>query len=140
MRPEGALSSLAEIEGVVGSFVGDAGGEPLLDRMPPQVTDAVLRRTLSRLTSMVRCAAACGVDVAHGDLTLGERCLLLRVFDGGLLGVLVGAGADRRAVRAAMREAAADLSLSFGESGEDGEVTTRYRMRTAAAPRAVSGR
>src|SRR5690606_9556772 len=105
----GVLKRLADTTGVVGSFVSDTEGELLFAAMPSDFREPELRRTTSRLASMVRCATLCGLDVEACELNVGPCRLLVARFQNGTLCVLVDPSASRRAVRMAMRLAVSEL-------------------------------
>jgi hypothetical protein len=126
------LERLADTAGVVGSFVSDEDGELLSAAMPPEFREAELRRTTSRLASMVRCATLCGLDVEACDLNVGPCRLMVARFRSGTLCVLVEPSASRRAVRMAMQLATSELPalVDLGTlalpAQEDDEATVRY--------------
>lgn len=132
MMRHAVLARLADMAGVVGSFVSDADGELILAAMPAEFREPELRRTASRLASMVRCATLCGLDVEACDLNVGPCRLLVARFQGGTLCVLVDPAASRRAVRMAMRLAMTELPalIASGQLGpdmsDDDEATVRY--------------
>jgi hypothetical protein len=136
MTRRGVLGRVADVTGVVGSFVSDAEGELLLAAMPAEFREPELRRTSSRLASMVRCATLCGVDVEACDLNVGPCRLLVARFRSGTLCVLADPTASRRAVRMAMQLAVSELPsvIAAGEraidlSDED-EATVRYQRES----------
>lgn len=132
MKRPGVLARLADTAGVVGSFVSDEDGELLSAAMPPEFREPELRRTTSRLASMVRCATLCGLDVEACDSSVGPCRLLVSRFRGGTLCVLVEPTASRRAVRMAMRLAATELPALVDAgtlalpANDDDEATVRY--------------
>lgn len=122
---------------VVGSFVGDDRGELMASSMPDLWSDAVLGRTLSRVAKIMACAASCGLDASHCELTLSGRRLFVMRFPGGILCVLAAAAADRGALLSAMRRLALDLPFRFdaldAAEAEESEVTARLWQAVAAA-------
>jgi hypothetical protein len=139
MNLESISSRLADVTGVVGSFVSDSDGELLFASMPQGFGEPELRRTTSRLASIVSCATRSGLDVERCDINVGPCRLLVSRFRGGTLCVLVESVASRRVVRMAMQQALEELPplvIAMGvdaESGEEDEATTRY-LRQEHAP------
>ncbi len=137
MTRHGVLARLADMSGVVGSFVSDADGELLLAAMPGEFREPELRRTTSRLASMVRCATLCGLDVEACDLNVGPCRLLVARFPGGTLCVLVDPAATRRAIRMAMQLAMSELPALIAsgrlglETNDEDEATVRYQRAEA---------
>jgi len=137
MTKLGVLRRLGDVAGVVGSFVSDSDGEFLFASMPGEFGEPELRRTTSRLASIVRCATLCGLDAESCDLNVGPCRLLASRFRGGTLCVLVEPTASPRAVRMAMQLSSSELAGLLGsdgsksgavdvEDGDEDEATTRY--------------
>ena len=145
MRLDAIAARLGDVAGVVGSFVSNAEGEFVFAAMPAEFGEPELRRTTSRLASIIRCATLSGLVVERCDLKVGSRRLLVSQFRGGTLCVLAEPGASRRSVRMAMRLAtielstwvdsmAPDLSPDVANCDED-DLTTRYcRSEQGSAP------
>jgi hypothetical protein len=101
VRGEDVLHVLQDVEWVVGSFVASSDGELILSLMPPEFGTDELKRTTSRLASIVRCAELCDLGVEQCEFSLNRYQLLLRHFRGGLLCVMVEAPVNRRALEMA---------------------------------------
>jgi hypothetical protein len=128
MSTERALQRIQDVEGVVGSFVSNAGGELLARHSPPEFTDTALRRTALRVARIVRCAELCELDVRRCDLRFDRYQLLIWRFAGGVLGVLAVALVSKRALGMAARLAIRELQplLASAELDGDDEVTSQY--------------
>lgn len=103
------LQLIQDVDWVVGSFIADSSGELLIYSMPPEFGEEGLRRTASRLASIVRSAELCGVDVEQCEFGFSRYQLLVYRSDAGTVGVLVEAPASRRALSMAARIALAEL-------------------------------
>lgn len=103
------LQLIQDVDWVVGSFVADASGELLVYLMPPEFAEEALRRTASRLASLVRSAELCGVEVDQCDLSLSRYQLVMNRNAAGMVCVLVEAPVSRRALSMALRIALDEL-------------------------------
>src|SRR4051812_14080923 len=103
MSSQRALQLIQDVEGVVGSFVADAGGDLLAQLSPPELSEPALRRTALRVARIVRCAELCELDVRRCDLRFDRFQLLIWRFTGGVLGVLCAAPVSKRALGMAAR-------------------------------------
>ena len=121
-----ALQLIQDVEGVVGSFVADAGGELLAQLSPPELSEPALRRTALRVARIVRCAELCELDVRRCDLCFDRFQLLIWRFAGGVLGVLCTAPVSKRALSMAARLAIRELQPLLAEPDDDDEVTSQY--------------
>lgn len=108
------LQLIQDVDWVVGSFVADPSGELLVYLMPPEFGEDELRRTASRLASIVRSAELCGVDVEQCDFSFSRYQLLVYRSGAGIVGVLVEAPVSRRALSMAARIALAELPRLIG--------------------------
>jgi hypothetical protein len=103
------LQLIQDVDWVVGSFVADTSGELLVYLMPPEFGEEALRRTASRLASLVRSAELCGVEVDHCDLSLSRYQLVMNRNAAGMVCAVVEAPVSRRALSMALRIALAEL-------------------------------
>jgi hypothetical protein len=103
------LQLIQDVDWVVGSFVADTSGELLVYLMPPEFAEEALRRTASRLASLVRSAELCGVDVDQCDLSLSRYQLVMNRNAAGMVCAVVEAPVSRRALSMALRIALAEL-------------------------------
>lgn len=136
------LQLIQDVDWVVGSFVADDSGDLLVYLMPPEFGEDELRRTATRLASIVRSAALCGVDVEQCDFSFSRYQLVVYRSEAGIVGVLVEAPVSRRALSMAARIALAELprlvaSLEDALSPAAGSPVTSPQ---AASSQAVSMR
>jgi hypothetical protein len=103
------LQLVQDVDWVVGSFVADTSGELLVYLMPPEFGEEALRRTASRLASIVRSAELCGVEVDQCDLSLSRYQLVMNRNATGMVCAVVEAPVSRRALSMALRIALAEL-------------------------------
>jgi hypothetical protein len=103
------LQLIQDVDWVVGSFIADPDGELLVYLMPPEFGEEGLRRTATRLASIVRSAELCGVDVEQCDFSFSRYQLVVYRSEAGIVGVLVEAPVSRRALSMAARIALAEL-------------------------------
>lgn len=103
------LQLIQDVDWVVGSFIADPSGELLIYLMPPEFGEEQLRRTASRLASIVRSAELCGVDVEQCDFGFSRYQLMVYRGEAGMVGVVVEAPVSRRALSMAARIALAEL-------------------------------
>lgn len=103
------LQLIQDVDWVVGSFIADPDGELLVYLMPPEFGEEELRRTATRLASIVRSAELCGVDVEQCDFSFSRYQLVVYRSEVGVVGVLVEAPVSRRALSMAARIALAEL-------------------------------
>jgi hypothetical protein len=103
------LQLIQDVDWVVGSFIADPDGELLVYLMPPEFGEEELRRTATRLASIVRSAELCGVDVEQCDFSFSRYQLVVYRSEPGIVGVLVEAPVSRRALSMAARIALAEL-------------------------------
>jgi hypothetical protein len=103
------LQLIQDVDWVVGSFIASPSGELLVYMMPPEFSEEALRRTASRLASIVRSAELCGVAVDQCDLSLSRYQLVTSRGPAGMVCVLVEAPVSRRALSMATRIALAEL-------------------------------
>jgi hypothetical protein len=140
------LQLIQDVDWVVGSFIADADGALLVYLMPPEFGEEELRRTATRLASIVRSAELCGVDVEQCDFSFSRYQLIVYRSEAGVVGVLVEAPVSRRALSMAARIALAELpkliaSLEASAQEMTGRETTalqasaRQAGRSADAPR-----
>src|SRR5687767_708486 len=92
------LQLIQDVDWVVGSFVADTSGELLVYLMPPEFGEEALRRTASRLASLVRSAELCGVEVDQCDLSLSRYQLVMNRNAAGMVCAVVEAPVSRRAL------------------------------------------
>jgi hypothetical protein len=135
MKGQHVLQLIQDIDWVVGTFVSSTDGELLLYQMPAGYGEEQLRRTSSRLASIVRCAELCDLGVEQCDFSLNRYQLLMKRFRGGMLCVMVEAPVSKRALNMAMRIALEELpgvveNLTVRPEGEE-EPTTRYTSAEA---------
>jgi hypothetical protein len=141
------LQLIQDVDWVVGSFIADPDGELLVYLMPPDFGEEELRRTATRLASIVRSAELCGVDVEQCDFSFSRYQLVVYRSEAGLVGVLVEAPVSRRALSMAARIALAELpKLMASLEASAQEMTsrettplqssTRQAGRNGEAPRA----
>jgi hypothetical protein len=100
---------IQDVDWVVGSFIANPSGELLVYLMPPEFGEDALRRTATRLASIVRSAELCGVAVDQCDFSLSRYQLVMSRNAAGLVCVLVEAPVSRRALNMAVRIALAEL-------------------------------
>jgi hypothetical protein len=137
------LQLIQDVDWVVGSFVADPDGELLVYLMPPEFGEEELRRTATRLASIVRSAELCGVNVEQCDFNFSRYQLAVYRSEAGTVGVLVEAPVSRRALSMAARIALAELprliaslqAASFEQTSR--EETSRQQTRQQAAPSSV---
>jgi hypothetical protein len=103
------LQLIQDVDWVVGSFIAGPTGELLVYMMPPEFGAEALRRTASRLASIVKSAELCGVAVDQCDLSLSRYQLVTSRSAAGMVCVLVEAPVCRRALSMATRIALAEL-------------------------------
>lgn len=103
------LQLIQDVDWVVGSFVADSSGELLVYMMPPEFGEDELRRTATRLASIVRSAELCGVEPDQCEFSFSRYQLVMYRSTAGMVGVLVEAPASRRALSMAARIALAEL-------------------------------
>jgi hypothetical protein len=103
------LQLIQDVDWVVGSFVADPSGELLVYLMPPEFGEEALRRTASRLASLVRSAELCGVEVDQCDLSLSRYQLVMNRNAAGMVCAVVEAPVSRRALSMALRIALGEL-------------------------------
>lgn len=103
------LQLIQDVDWVVGSFIADPDGDLLVYLMPPEFGEEELRRTATRLASIVRSAELCGVDVEQCDFSFSRYQLVVYRSEAGIVGVLVEAPVSRRALSMAARIALAEL-------------------------------
>jgi hypothetical protein len=129
------LQLIQDVDWVVGSFVADPDGELLIYLMPPEFGEDELRRTATRLASIVRSAQLCGVDVEQCDFSFSRYQLAVYRSEAGIVGVLVEAPVSRRALSMAARIALAELPkliASLEASAHEGAPA--LAQHTAPAP------
>jgi hypothetical protein len=134
------LQLIQDVDWVVGSFIADPDGELLVYLMPPEFGEEELRRTATRLASIVRSAELCGVDVEQCDFSFSRYQLVVYRSEAGLVGVLVEAPVSRRALSMAARIALAELpklmaSLEASAQEMTGRETTPLQSSTRQAGR-----
>lgn len=103
------LQLIQDVDWVVGSFIADPDGELLVYLMPPEFGEEELRRTATRLASIVRSAELCGVGVEQCDFSFSRYQLVVYRSEAGIVGVLVEAPVSRLALSMAARIALAEL-------------------------------
>lgn len=103
------LQLIQDVDWVVGSFVADSSGELLVYMMPPEFGEDELRRTATRLASIVRSAELCGVEADQCEFSFSRYQLVMYRNTAGMVCVLVEAPASRRALSMAARIALAEL-------------------------------
>lgn len=123
MTGENVLQAIADVQWVVGSFVGSAEGELLFYQMPEEFGEQELVRTTSRLANIVRCAEFCDLNVDQCNLSLSRYQLVMKRFDGGVLCVMVEAPVSKRALNMAMRLALDVLPDTVEELLSDWEAS-----------------
>jgi hypothetical protein len=134
------LQLIQDVDWVVGSFIADPDGELLVYLMPPEFGEEELRRTATRLASIVRSAELCGVDVEQCDFSFSRYKLVVYRSEAGIVGVLVEAPVSRRALSMAARIALAELpklmaSLEASAQEMTGRETTPLQSSTRQAGR-----
>jgi hypothetical protein len=97
------LNVLADIDGVVGSFVVAPGGRLLTHSMPVQFDLFDLQLSACRIARVFQCGGANGVRTEDGLFDFGEAKLLVREFVSGYLCVLCGADVNMRSLRMTAR-------------------------------------
>lgn len=103
MNVQPLLQRIGDVAGVIGSLVSDEQGELIDALMPAELSPAELRRTASRLASIVRCAELCEMPVEQCELCHGHHRLLVKRFTGGLLAVVLERSASsQRALQMAL--------------------------------------
>lgn len=154
MSADHILQLLQDVDWVVGSFVCNDDGQLLLYQMPADFAEERLRRTTSRLASIVRCAELCDLAVEQCDFSLNRYQLVMKRFQGGMLCVMVEAPVSRRALNMATRIALEELPdvvealVAPPRTETEDEPTSRYRLPdeqelarelTQQAPRGQAG-
>jgi hypothetical protein len=119
------LQLIQDVDWVVGSFIASPSGELLVYMMPPEFGEEALRRTASRLASIVRSAELCGVAVDQCDLSLSRYQLVTSRSAAGMVCVLVEAPVSRRALSMATRIALAELPRLLARLDVDASASTR---------------
>ncbi len=125
------LQLIQDVDWVVGSFIADPDGELLVYLMPPEFGEEELRRTATRLASIVRSAELCGVDVEQCDFSFSRYQLVVYRSEAGIVGVLVEAPVSRRALSMAARIALAELPKLVASL----EVSVRQTTSLEVTPR-----
>ena len=134
MTADHILQLIQDVDWVVGSFVCNNDGQLLLYQMPSDFAEEKLRRTTSRLASIVRCAELCDLGVEQCDFSLNRYQLVMKRFQGGMLCVMVEAPVSRRALNMATRIALEELPLVVEtlvvppRSETEDEPTSRYSL------------
>ncbi len=97
------LNVLADIDGVVGSFVVAPGGQLLTYSMPAQFDLFDLQLSACRIARVLQCGGANGLRTEDGLFDFGDAKLLVREFVRGYLCVLCGASVNMRSLRMTAR-------------------------------------
>jgi hypothetical protein len=131
------LQLIQDVDWVVGSFIANPSGELLVYLMPPEFGEDALRRTASRVASIVRSAELCGVAVDQCDFSLSRYQLVMSRSAVGMVCVLVEAPVSRPALSMATRIALAELprlvaQLEFDAPGPYAPVTRGGAPRGSA--------
>lgn len=133
------LQLIQDVDWVVGSFIADPDGELLVYLMPPEFGEEELRRTATRLASIVRSAELCGVDVEQCDFSFSRYQLVVYRSEAGIVGVLVEAPVSRRALSMAARIALAELpKLVASLEGSSLGGASREMAASLSPPREAS--
>ncbi|HTV19765.1 MAG TPA: hypothetical protein VMG12_13865 [Polyangiaceae bacterium] len=127
------LQLIQDVDWVVGSFVADPNGELLIYLMPPEFGEDELRRTATRLASIVRSAEMCGVDVEQCEFSFSRYQLMVFRSEAGVVGVLVEAPVSRRALSMAARIALAELPRLVASLEEASRSATSAESSRAVA-------
>jgi hypothetical protein len=97
------LNVLADVDGVVGSFVVAPGGQLLTHAMPAQFDLFDLQLSACRIARVLQCGGANGLRTEDGLFDFGDAKLLVREFVRGYLCVLCGASVNMRSLRMTAR-------------------------------------
>jgi hypothetical protein len=102
MDPNIALQSLRDIEGVYGSFIVDATGEPTARDLPAVFDEKTLEESGFRIARLWEVVSESGVP-EYAMLEFSEYCLFLRKLAHGCLCVVVPPQVNILALRLAAR-------------------------------------
>ena len=108
------LDVLADIDGVVGSFVVAPGGQLLTHSMPAQFDLFDLQLSACRIARVLQCGGANGLRTEDGLFDFGDAKLLVREFVRGYLCVLCGASVNMRSLRMTARLVARSMPAEVG--------------------------
>jgi hypothetical protein len=103
MIAERLLRVLEDVPGVTGSFVTARNGDLLLHAMPGYFDQDQLRLTASRVTRILQCGEANGLETEDAVFDFGRGRLLVREFVRGYLCVLCDASVNMRSLRLTAR-------------------------------------
>lgn len=97
------LGILADVEGVVGSFVVAPGGQLLTHSMPKRFDLFDLQLSAVRIARVLACGGANGLRTEDGVFDFGDGKLLVREFVRGYLCVLCDTAVNMRSLRLTAR-------------------------------------
>ena len=97
------LGILADVEGVVGSFVVAPGGQLLTHSMPKRFDLFDLQLSAVRIARVLACGEANGLRTEDGVFDFGDGKLLVREFVRGYLCVLCDTAVNMRSLRLTAR-------------------------------------
>jgi hypothetical protein len=103
------LGILADVRGVLGSFVVAPEGDLLVRSMPAEFERTELELTASRVARILQCSSANGIPPQDGVFDFGEGKLWVREFVRGYLCVLCSSVVDMRSLRLTARLVARGL-------------------------------
>jgi hypothetical protein len=131
------LRLIQDVDWVVGSFIVDPTGELLVYLTPPEFEEEALRRTASRLASIVRSAELCGVEVDQCDLSLSRYQLVVHRNARGMVCVLVEAPVSRRALSMATRIALEELPRLIDGLDSEGPRSSEFAFPPESEARSL---
>jgi len=103
MIAERLLKILEDISGVSGSFVMTHAGDLLVHSMPAGFDTSDLKVTACRISRILQCGVANGLNTEDGLFDFGDGRLLVREFVRGYLCVLCRPAVNMRSLRLTAR-------------------------------------
>jgi hypothetical protein len=97
------LRVLEDVAGVTGSFITSHSGDLLIHAMPGYFDLEELKLTACRVTRILQCGAANGLESEDAVFDFGQGRLLVREFVRGYLCVLCGPSVNMRSLRLTAR-------------------------------------
>jgi predicted regulator of Ras-like GTPase activity (Roadblock/LC7/MglB family) len=101
-----ALSGLADVDGVLGSFVIDTGGELIDTNLPAAFDAGVFSEAGPRIVRLVEASGVLAIGLKSCVLRFAEHKLFVKELNGAFLGVLLGMNASVPALKVAANLAA----------------------------------
>jgi len=107
------LRVLEDVRGVTGSFVTSPDGDLLIHAMPGYFDLEELKLTACRVTRILQCGAANGLESEDAVFDFGQGRLLVREFVRGYLCVLCESSVNMRSLRLTARLVARGMPADF---------------------------